>query len=195
MQIPSKSLRPRQARLIRGPSGPTAVLTAEKPPVTSAADSNGSGKRVMIIGDLTSRMHMRMRMPMHVRDPAPATRRLSSEAQRTIQPPMPMRILHESSLAGLVRCIAGLCWLHALPQHARHAGGDGYCGWATALHLSARGYAVSIVDNLCRRTFDLQLGLDTLTPIASAHQRVKRHVAEPFCPASLFWGSRLLTWI
>ena len=57
------------------------------------------------------------------------------------------------------------------------AGGDGYCGWATALHLSARGYAVSIVDNLCRRNFDLQLGLDTLTPIASAHQRVKRWVS------------------
>jgi len=52
-------------------------------------------------------------------------------------------------------------------------GGDGYCGWATALHLSARGYNVAIVDNLCRRTFDLQLGLDTLTPIASAHERVK----------------------
>ena len=54
------------------------------------------------------------------------------------------------------------------------AGGDGYCGWATALHLSARGYEVSIVDNLCRRTFDLQLGLDTLTPIAPIHTRVKR---------------------
>ena len=32
---------------------------------------------------------------------------------------------------------------------------------------------VCIVDNLCRRNFDLQLGLDTLTPIASAHERVK----------------------
>jgi UDP-sulfoquinovose synthase len=52
-------------------------------------------------------------------------------------------------------------------------GGDGYCGWATALHLSARGYNVCIVDNLCRRTFDLQLGLDTLTPITSIHERVK----------------------
>jgi UDP-sulfoquinovose synthase len=52
-------------------------------------------------------------------------------------------------------------------------GGDGYCGWATALHLSARGYQVAIVDNLCRRSFDLQLGLDTLTPIASAYERVK----------------------
>lgn len=55
-----------------------------------------------------------------------------------------------------------------------YAGGDGYCGWATALHLSARGYEVSIVDNLCRRQFDIQLGLDTLTPIASVHQRVKK---------------------
>jgi UDP-sulfoquinovose synthase len=52
-------------------------------------------------------------------------------------------------------------------------GGDGYCGWATALHLSARGYKVAILDNLCRRTFDLQLGLDTLTPITSAHERVR----------------------
>ena len=52
-------------------------------------------------------------------------------------------------------------------------GGDGYCGWATALHLSARGYTVTIVDNLVRRQYDLQLGLDTLTPIASAHQRVR----------------------
>jgi UDP-sulfoquinovose synthase len=53
-------------------------------------------------------------------------------------------------------------------------GGDGYCGWATALHLSARGYEVCIVDNLCRRQFDMQLGLDTLTPIASIHDRVRR---------------------
>jgi UDP-sulfoquinovose synthase len=52
-------------------------------------------------------------------------------------------------------------------------GGDGYCGWATALHLSARGYEVSIVDNLCRRQFDLTLGLDTLTPIATIHDRVR----------------------
>ena len=62
----------------------------------------------------------------------------------------------------------------AVPDRGARAGGDGYCGWATALHLSARGYAVSIVDNLCRRTFDLQLGLDTLTPIAPVHTRVKR---------------------
>lgn len=51
--------------------------------------------------------------------------------------------------------------------------GDGYCGWATALHLSARGYKVAIVDNLARRGYDLQLGMETLTPIASIHDRIE----------------------
>ena len=31
-------------------------------------------------------------------------------------------------------------------------GGDGYCGWATALYLSTKGHAVSIVDNFIRRS-------------------------------------------
>ncbi|MCD7457730.1 UDP-sulfoquinovose synthase, chloroplastic [Datura stramonium] len=53
-------------------------------------------------------------------------------------------------------------------------GGDGYCGWATALHLSNKGYEVAIVDNLIRRLFDDQLGLDSLTPISSIHNRVRR---------------------
>ncbi|MFM7877815.1 MAG: NAD-dependent dehydratase, partial [Microcystis panniformis] len=34
-------------------------------------------------------------------------------------------------------------------------GGDGYCGWATALHLSNRGYEVGILDSLVRRYWDL----------------------------------------
>ena len=53
------------------------------------------------------------------------------------------------------------------------AGGDGYCGWAQSLHLSARGYDVMIVDNLHRRQYDLELGMDTLTPISSVHERVR----------------------
>lgn len=52
-------------------------------------------------------------------------------------------------------------------------GGDGYCGWATALHLSNKGYEVAIVDNLIRRLFDHQLGLDSLTPISSIHNRIR----------------------
>ena len=44
-------------------------------------------------------------------------------------------------------------------------GGDGFCGWPTALHLSARGHDVLIVDNLSRRNIDNELGVSSLTPI------------------------------
>jgi UDP-sulfoquinovose synthase len=53
-------------------------------------------------------------------------------------------------------------------------GGDGYCGWATALHLSNKGYEVGILDSLVRRFWDAQLGAETLTPIASIQQRIQR---------------------
>ncbi len=53
-------------------------------------------------------------------------------------------------------------------------GGDGYCGWATALHLSNKGHDVGILDNLVRRHWDSQLGVDTLTPIAPIQQRIQR---------------------
>src|SRR3954471_1904613 len=53
-------------------------------------------------------------------------------------------------------------------------GGDGYCGWPTALHLSDAGHEVAIVDNLCRRRFDLEeLGETSLTPIRSLDERVQ----------------------
>lgn len=52
-------------------------------------------------------------------------------------------------------------------------GGDGYCGWATALYLSSKGYEVGILDNLVRRYWDLQLGVDTLTPIATIQHRIQ----------------------
>ncbi|MFM7614321.1 MAG: NAD-dependent dehydratase, partial [Synechococcales cyanobacterium] len=45
-------------------------------------------------------------------------------------------------------------------------GGDGYCGWATALYLSKQGHEVGILDSLVRRFWDLELGVETLTPIA-----------------------------
>ena len=45
-------------------------------------------------------------------------------------------------------------------------GGDGYCGWATALYLSAKGHSVAIIDNYLRRQWDHELGAQTLTPIA-----------------------------
>jgi UDP-sulfoquinovose synthase len=51
-------------------------------------------------------------------------------------------------------------------------GGDGYCGWATALYLSKRGHAISIVDNFVRRQWDRDLGVQTLTPIRPLAERV-----------------------
>jgi UDP-sulfoquinovose synthase len=52
-------------------------------------------------------------------------------------------------------------------------GGDGYCGWATALYLSARGHSVAIVDNFARRQWDHELGVQSLTPICPLSQRIK----------------------
>ena len=52
-------------------------------------------------------------------------------------------------------------------------GGDGYLGWPTALHLSDRGHEVAVLDNFARRGYDEELGLQSLVPIASLHQRVQ----------------------
>ena len=52
-------------------------------------------------------------------------------------------------------------------------GGDGYCGWATALYLSKKGHSVAIVDNFCRRQWDHELGVQTLTPIRPLSERLR----------------------
>jgi UDP-sulfoquinovose synthase len=52
-------------------------------------------------------------------------------------------------------------------------GGDGYCGWPTALHLADGGHDVVIVDNLSRREWDVELGASSLTPIASIEDRLE----------------------
>lgn len=44
-------------------------------------------------------------------------------------------------------------------------GGDGFCGWPTALHLSRLGHECVIVDNLSRRNIDNELEASSLTPI------------------------------
>ena len=51
-------------------------------------------------------------------------------------------------------------------------GGDGFCGWPTSLHLSARGYEVFIVDNLARRNIDNELETSSLTPIRPIGERI-----------------------
>ena len=51
-------------------------------------------------------------------------------------------------------------------------GGDGFCGWPTALHLSNAGHEIAIVDNLSRRNIDNELGVQSLTPISSIFTRI-----------------------
>ncbi len=52
-------------------------------------------------------------------------------------------------------------------------GGDGFCGWPTALHLSAQGHEVAIVDNLSRREIDIELEVSSLTPIRFIGERLR----------------------
>jgi UDP-sulfoquinovose synthase len=52
-------------------------------------------------------------------------------------------------------------------------GGDGYCGWATALYLSQKGHSVAIIDNYVRRLWDHELGAQTLTPIRPLADRLR----------------------
>lgn len=52
-------------------------------------------------------------------------------------------------------------------------GGDGFIGWPTALHLSARGHEIHILDNLSRRWIDTELGVQSLTPMDSIQERTR----------------------
>ena len=52
-------------------------------------------------------------------------------------------------------------------------GGDGFCGWPTALHLSQKGHDVVIIDNLARRHIDNELEAYSLTPIRPMSSRLQ----------------------
>jgi UDP-sulfoquinovose synthase len=50
-------------------------------------------------------------------------------------------------------------------------GGDGYLGWPTAMHLSACGHEVAVVDNYLRRNLCREQDCDPLFPVPNLHQR------------------------
>ncbi|MCX5943226.1 MAG: NAD-dependent epimerase/dehydratase family protein, partial [Cyanobacteria bacterium] len=51
-------------------------------------------------------------------------------------------------------------------------GGDGFCGWPCSVNLADAGHDVVIVDNLSRRKIDIDLGVESLTPIATIQDRL-----------------------
>ncbi|THH38045.1 NAD-dependent epimerase/dehydratase family protein [Aliishimia ponticola] len=52
-------------------------------------------------------------------------------------------------------------------------GGDGFCGWPSALHLAADGHEVTIIDNLSRRAIGEKISAPSLTPISSISERIE----------------------
>lgn len=52
-------------------------------------------------------------------------------------------------------------------------GGDGYLGWPTAMHFSARGDTVCVVDNFAKRQWEMEEGIEPLLPTAPLHRRVR----------------------
>jgi UDP-sulfoquinovose synthase len=51
-------------------------------------------------------------------------------------------------------------------------GADGYLGWPTCMHFSNRGYDVVAVDNFAKRKWELEEGIEPLTPVPTLHHRV-----------------------
>jgi len=53
-------------------------------------------------------------------------------------------------------------------------GGDGYLGWPTAMYLSNKGHDVAVVDNMLKRYWEAEIGVEPLAPVRPLHVRVKR---------------------
>jgi UDP-sulfoquinovose synthase len=65
-------------------------------------------------------------------------------------------------------------------------GGDGFCGWPTALKLAKENHEVWIIDNLSRRKIDLDLKSNSLTDIEPIGKRVE--IARKFGWNIKFWN-------
>jgi UDP-sulfoquinovose synthase len=62
--------------------------------------------------------------------------------------------------------------VEGVPVRVLVLGGDGYLGWPTALHLSDRGHEVAVLDNFVRRTYDHEMGVQSLVPIQPMQVRL-----------------------
>jgi len=52
-------------------------------------------------------------------------------------------------------------------------GGDGYLGWPTAMHLSAKGHEVCVVDNYLRRDLCRKYDVQPLFQVPNLHERIR----------------------
>ncbi len=52
-------------------------------------------------------------------------------------------------------------------------GGDGYLGWPTAMHFSAKGHEVAVLDNYLRRNLARETDMEILYPTPNLHERAE----------------------
>lgn len=57
-------------------------------------------------------------------------------------------------------------------MHVLILGGDGYLGWPTAMHFSAKGHDVAVADNYLRRNIARETDNETLYSTPNLHERV-----------------------
>lgn len=93
-------------------------------------------------------------------------------------------------------------------KHVLILGGDGYLGWPTAMYFSARGYAVTVVDNYFRRHVCDDINVGMLYPVPTLVERAKiwyektgyeikvviGELADPEVMRSLFSGQVNYSW-
>jgi len=52
-------------------------------------------------------------------------------------------------------------------------GGDGYLGWPTAMYFSSKGHEVAVADNMIKRFWEAEIGVEPLNPVPTLYARVK----------------------
>ena len=67
-------------------------------------------------------------------------------------------------------------------------GGDGYLGWPTAMHLTARGHEVAVVDNYLRRRLCREENIVPLFEVPDLHERAAIWESESGCNIKVFIG-------
>ena len=73
-------------------------------------------------------------------------------------------------------------------------GGDGYLGWPTAIHLSARGYEIAVADNYLRRSLCREQNVVPLCAVPDLDERValwkqcSGHTIRPFIGDLTDWS-------
>lgn len=67
-------------------------------------------------------------------------------------------------------------------------GGDGYLGWPTAMKFASAGYQVGVVDNMVKRYWEAELGLEPLFPVFSLQRRVASWNSSAGNPISIYIG-------